>query len=160
MDNATFKGTEMATSKHHEAADSFAAKVTATYGESVEVKVVHANGGSGYVTVTKVALTASGKKRAKQPYGRPECKVRFSDHAQYHSGSISIDPITQNTSEQALKMVGHLLFGAEVPAHAECVRHPGVPNGYVTNYTPVNKIARDGKKFVKIETTRCDFSFI
>lgn len=84
-------------------ANSLAQKIRAL-GPQFVANINEAAGGSVYVTAAKKKALANGKfsEKTKIPI---DYKARFADHPSYWGSSISSDPITQNTVEDALNLL-------------------------------------------------------
>lgn len=91
---------------HRAAAERLAEKIR-KHGPEYEPHVEVASGGSAYVTVKKHAMTASGKRHAKKSPTQIDYKARFADHGSYWGSTISVDPVTQNSEDDAMAMFEH-----------------------------------------------------
>ena len=70
-------------------------------------KVEWDKGGSAYVTLMKPNYTKSGELHKTKPYVPVQgksgpFKARFADHAQYYGATVSVDPVSGNTLDDAL----------------------------------------------------------
>lgn len=87
-----------------EDAQAFASKVP-EIGPGLSAKINQDKGGSVYVTVQKVPLTKAGLPAKNRAPSAVDFKARFADHPSYWGSTISSDPFTQNTIDDALQML-------------------------------------------------------
>lgn len=85
-------------------AEAFARRVP-ELGKGLSAKVEADKGGSVYVTVTKAPLTKAGEVAKNRPAKPVDFKARFADHPSYWGSTVSSDPFTQNTIDDALQML-------------------------------------------------------
>lgn len=141
-------------------ANEFAKKIR-NLGAQYRPNIIEDAGGSVYVTVDKLPLTKSGavaKNRTPMP---TNFKARFADHPQYWGASISSDPITQNTAEDAYKLFAHEVLGQQAPETiTKAFFVPQDKVGKITEKTLKTMPSLSGKSMVQkyIEETR-PFSF-
>ena len=102
-------------------------------------------GGSVYVSAFDTVKNADGtisKEKKPQQFGKSfssgfysgkePYQVRFADHGQFYSGpTMSIDPISENTIEQAKQMLEHFLGNGE---------RPRVARSYITPATGEQRV--------------------
>jgi hypothetical protein len=84
-------------------AEAFAFKVAAL-NPAFEPVVEVDRGGSVYVTVRKHIMTAKGERAKNRNAQKIAFKARFADHGSYWGASISIDPITGNSVDDAVAL--------------------------------------------------------
>lgn len=87
-----------------EDAQAFANKVP-ELGPGLTAKINQDKGGSVYVTVQKTPLTKAGVPAKNRAPSVVDFKARFADHPSYWGSTISSDPFTQNTIDDALQML-------------------------------------------------------
>jgi len=127
-------------------------------------KVEVAGGGSVYVTATKPNYLKSGAISKRTPeipvmLGEKPYKARFADHPNYWDSSISSDPFTGNTADDAFT-----LLSTGKPANNTFVSARFVPGnmvGYINETKEVMRPNRSGKSTVpKKEVNSRPFSFL
>lgn len=91
-------------------AEAFAKRVP-ELGKGLAAKVKADRGGSVYVTVTKAPLTKAGEIAKNRSPVYLDFKARFADHPSYWGSTVSSDPFTQNTIDDALQMLRFRLSG-------------------------------------------------
>lgn len=137
-------------------ANEFAQKIR-NLGAQYRPNIIEDAGGSVYVTVDKLPLTKSGavaKNRTPMP---TNFKARFADHPQYWGASISSDPITQNTAEDAYQLFAHEVLGQQAPETiTKAFFVPQDKVGKITEKTLKTMPSLSGKSMVQkyIEETR------
>jgi len=137
-------------------ANEFAQKIR-NLGAQYRPNIIEDAGGSVYVTVDKLPLTKSGavaKNRTPMP---TNFKARFADHPQYWGASISSDPITQNTAEDAYQLFAHEILGQQAPETiTKAFFVPQDKVGKITEKTLKTMPSLSGKSMVQkyIEETR------
>lgn len=110
-------------------------------------------GGSVYVTAYKNNLTKSGKISKRTPeIPIQDFKARFADHPSYWGNSISSDPFTGNTVDDALNQLQKLISGnskTEYPSvFTKATFRPGDNYGHITDYTTNLSPSLSGKSIV------------
>jgi hypothetical protein len=92
---------------HLAAAKDFEDKLRAEFGDDFTIETEQASGGSTYVTVRQRLKNKNGsykKARGEAPVGRTGFKLRIADHGSYYGSTISVDPASGNSIEQALAL--------------------------------------------------------
>lgn len=108
VDSYTKKdGTFIAAHEDRRAAAQRLADKIRAHGPEFEPHIEEASGGSIYVTAHRHELTASGKRHAKKVPQPMKYKARFADHGSYWGSTISVDPVTGNSEDDAFAMFEH-----------------------------------------------------
>lgn len=130
------------------AAQRLADKIRA-HGPEFEPHVEEASGGSVYVTVHRHTMTAAGKRHAKKQPQAMDYKARFADHGSYWGSTISVDPVTGNTEDDAMAMFEHAADPKSKPRITSFNRSqiaPGDRTQYVAKVTYNENVHKNGGK--------------
>lgn len=87
----------------------------------LEPELEAATGGSHYVKIRQPNYNKNGSLNKRSPYTYLETKsgpfkARFADHAPYYRSTVSVDPISQNSTEDALAALDWIVGGRKGPA--------------------------------------------
>lgn len=130
-------------------ANEFAQKIK-NLGVQYRPNIIEDAGGSVYVTVDKLPLTKSGAVAKNRNPIPTNFKARFADHPQYWGASISSDPITQNTAEDAYQLFAHKVLGQQAPETiTEAFFVPQDKVGKITEKTLKTMPSLSGKSMVQ-----------
>lgn len=73
------------------------------------------SGGSVYVTVSRHEMTRKGARHATKKPHPVSFKARFADHGSYWGCTISVDPLTRNSGDDALALFEHAVAPKGTP---------------------------------------------
>lgn len=101
-------------------------------------------GGSAYVMLSQPNFTKSGSINKRTPetpvkISDSQFKARFADHAPYYRTTVSVDPVTGNTVDDAIALMEWVKGGRIGP-------HPQIRDGYIVPGSGTN-ITAGYKKF-------------
>ena len=129
-------------------------------------KIEEAMGGSVYVTVSKPNLTKSGSISKRNPEtpimsGAKPFKARFADHPNYWDSSISSDPFTGNTADDAFELLKRQISGDPIGRLTQAKFVPGVSTGQISEISTAMAPSLSGKSIVPKTTEEVRrFSFL
>lgn len=86
-------------------------------------------GGSAYVQLSQPNFTKSGSVNKREPevpvrISDSQFKARFADHAPYYRTTVSVDPVTGNTVDDAISLMEWVKSGRVGP-------HPQIKDAYI-----------------------------